>query len=69
MAVISIRLGQREKSSRIFETKRGGLRDFLEGEAPAEPEPDAGRRPPEARIMHASGGRRAKARFRLGGSF
>ena len=38
-----------------------------EGEAPAEPNTTAGRRPPEA-PFHASGGRRAIARIRLGGS-
>jgi hypothetical protein len=41
--------------------------DFREGEAPAEPGATAGRRPLEASFW-ASGGRRAKARPRLGGS-
>ncbi len=40
---------------------------YWEGEAPAEPKTTAGRRPPEA-SYRASGGRRAKARIRLGGS-
>ena len=43
---------------------------FREGEAPAELITTAGRRPPEAFVFFedASGGRRAKARFRLPGN-